>query len=75
MSKKETTLHEMAVRLCEGGAVEINGLVVKAKKVGNDITPCDICDMDCLCHGNMVLLCVELDSYDGFKHILYLPQP
>ena len=75
MSKKKMTLHEKAVRLSEGGAVEIDSLVVRAKIVGNDIMPCDLCDMDCLCHGDMIDLCSELDSYDGFKHILYLPNP
>lgn len=74
MNKKKMTLHEKAVRLSEGGAVEIHSLVVMAKRVGDDIMPCDICDMDCLCHGDMVDLCSELDSYDGFQHMLYLPK-
>ena len=74
MSKKKMTIHEMAVRLCEGGADEINGLVVKAKKYKTDIMLCDICDMDCLCHGIMSDLCSECDSYDGFQHLLYLPK-
>ena len=73
MRKKVTTLHEMAVRLCEGGAVQINGLVVKAKKYNRYSDPCSICDMDCLCHGIMADLCSECDSYDGYKHLLYLP--
>lgn len=74
MNKKKMTLHEKAVRLSEGGAVEIDSLVVMAKIVGNDIIPCELCDMDCLCHGYMKDLCSELDSYDGFQHILYLPK-
>ena len=75
MSKKKMTFHEKVVRLREGGAVEIDGLVVRAKIVGDDIEPCEICDMDCLCHDDMAILCSELDSYDGYKHLLYLPQP
>lgn len=75
MSKKKMTLHEKAVRLSEGGAVEIDSLVVMAKRVGDDTMPCDICEMDCLCHQEMADLCSELDSYDRFMHILYLPQP
>lgn len=74
MSKKKIYLHEKVVRLSEGGAVEIHNLVVMAKRVGDDIMPCDICDMDCLCYGEMVELCSELDSYDGFQHLLYLPK-
>lgn len=73
MNKKKMTLHEKAVRLSEGGAVEIQSLVVMAKRVGDDIMPCDICDMYSLCHGDIVALCSELDSYDGYKHLLYLP--
>ena len=75
MSKKKMTLHEKAVKLSVGGAVEINGLVVKSKRVGDHIIPCDVCDMDCLCDEEMKGLCSELNSYDIFKQILYLPQP
>ena len=74
MSKKKMAFHEKVVRLREGGAVEINGLVVRAKIVADYIMPCNVCDMDCLCHEDMAVLCSELDSYDGFRHILYLPQ-
>lgn len=75
MKKKKMTLHEMAVRLSEGGAVQIYGLFVMAKRVNDDDMPCELCDMDSLCRGKMVDLCSEVDIYDGFKHILYLPQP
>lgn len=74
MNKKKMSLHEKVVRLSEGGAVEIHSLVVMAKRVEDDIMPCDVCDMDCLCHGDMVDLCSELDRYDRFQHVLYLPE-
>ena len=68
-------LHEKAVRLCEGGAVEINGLWVKTKVVEGQVDPCDICEMDCLCRMDMVELCAACENYDNKKHLLYLPHP
>lgn len=73
MTDKE--LYENAVRLCEGGIAEINGLVVRTKVVEGDIHPCDICEMDSACRGEMMELCTECDKYDHKYHLLYLPNP
>lgn len=75
MAKKRTkrmSLHDMAVRLCEGGVVEYNSLFLKATTVPDEEIACDVCRMDCLCHGNMIDLCSACDDYDRRKHLLYL---
>ncbi len=72
------TLHEKAVRLCEGGVVEIAGHFVRAKHyVGHDLS-CRYCDMDCACGVEMMNLCAECDAYERCQHILvfsYLKRP
>lgn len=73
MSEKE--LHEKAVRLCEGGAVNINGLWVKTRIVDYGVIPCEVCDMDCLCRMEMSSLCGACEAYDHKRHLLYLPNP
>lgn len=71
-TKKRMTLHDMAVRLCEGGTVEYDSLFLKAMVVPNEVNACDVCRMDCLCHDAMDNLCSECDDYDRRKHLLYL---
>lgn len=72
MNKNTKSLHERAVRLVEGGIVEVDGLMVKAIKAPIDFYPCESCDMDCLCHKDddteMAYLCMEVDSVgrDGY---------
>lgn len=73
MTDKER--YEKAVRLCEGGAVEINGLLVKAALVDDNEEACLVCDMDCLCRLEMLELCAEADGYDRKRHRLYLVNP
>lgn len=67
------SLHDMAVRLCEGGHVWIDGHYVGAKEVPNDVTPCDECGMDSVCHfgSPMCHLCKECDWYTNTPHLLY----
>lgn len=75
MAKKRTkrmSLHDMAVRLCEGGVVEFNSLFLKAITVPDEVNACDACRMDCLCHDAMINLCSACDDYDRRKHLLYL---
>lgn len=64
------TLHEMAVRLCEGGVIEYGGHFIKAKNVSDLDNPCQVCQMDCVCDMNMVDLCAECDTYTRTKHYL-----
>lgn len=64
------SLHDLAVGLCEGAMIEFNSLFIRAKVVEYVDDPCDVCDMDCLCHEEMSDLCAECDAYDGKRHKL-----
>ena len=65
------SLHDMAVRLCEGGEVFFMGYWLKAIKVPNGENPCELCRMDCICHMEMIDLCAECDGYGRCGHLLY----
>lgn len=67
----EKALHEMAVRLCEGGTVWYNGHFLKAKRIDTDDNPCYLCEMDSACDMNMTDLCGECEAYSRRKYMLY----
>lgn len=72
MSKrKEMTLHDKAVRLCEGGVVECSGHYVRAKEIPDGFCPCMECSMDSACDMEMTDLCAECDGLTRTPHILF----
>lgn len=64
MNHNHESMHEKAIRLIEGGIVEVSGLCVRMGYSPYIIDPCFCCDMDSLCHkGNPICdLCEECDS-------------
>ena len=62
--KDKQSIHEKAIRLIEGGIVEVDGHAVKLVKYAHIFDPCFLCEMDCLCHkGNeMCDVCEECDA-------------
>ena len=64
------SLHELAVRLCEGDQVCFLGHYIRAFRVAEWGNPCDVCEMDSICCNEMRDLCAECDRYDGKKHYL-----
>ena len=68
------TIHEKAIRLLEGGIVDVEGLAVRAIKAPIEFYPCEVCEMDCLCHSDteMVDVCDECDSIAEWGHYLKL---
>lgn len=62
--KMKVNIHEKAIRLVEGGIVNVDGHCVKLGKAPYIFDPCFVCEMDCLCHsGNeMCAVCEECDS-------------
>lgn len=68
--KNELSLHDKAVRLCEGGIVECEGHFVRAVKLPCNVEACENCDMDSACRYYMSRLCYECDEYEGKTHIL-----
>lgn len=71
MKQKKMTLHEKAVRLCEGGVVKCSGHYVRAKEIHPGFTACMECSMDSACDLEMSNLCDECDSLTHTKHILF----
>lgn len=57
-------IHDKAIRLIEGGIVNVDGLSVKLCKEGDIFDPCFCCEMDSLCHlgTEMQLVCRECDK-------------
>lgn len=68
--KKEMSLHDKAVRLAEGGIVEIAGHFVRAINIPDAENPCIHCEMDSACRMEMSDLCAELDAYTHSMHLL-----
>jgi len=64
---KRDTIHEKAIRLIEGGLVDVDGHCVKMKKASEDDGACMQCDMDCICRtdSEMYFVCLECDSITG----------
>ena len=59
--KNKQSIHEKAIRLIEGGIVEVDGPSVKLVKIPDSFDTCDSCEMDCLCHigSEMCYVCIE----------------
>lgn len=68
------SVHDKAVRLVEGGHVEVDGLTVRAIKVPIHYSPCAICEMDSLCYksevSEMAYVCKEVDYYRKGRYYL-----
>lgn len=62
--ENKQSIHEKAIRLLEGGIVEVDGHSVRVKKTPTYFDSCNYCEMDCLCHTGteMELVCKECDS-------------
>lgn len=71
MKQKKMTVHEKAVRLCEGGVVECSGHYIRAKEIHPGFTACMECSMDSACDLEMSNLCDECDSLTHTEHILF----
>ena len=64
------SLHEKAVRLCEGGIVFHCGYFFAAHTVADSEGPCEVCELDCICRLEIEELCELCDAYDGKRHYL-----
>ena len=62
--KNKQSIHKKAIRLIEGGIVDVDGHSVRLIKYFSDSVSCELCDMDCLCHrgSEMCNVCVECTS-------------
>lgn len=62
--ENKQSIHEKAIRLLEGGIVDVDGHSVRVVKTPNYFDACNYCEMDCLCHSGteMELVCKECDD-------------
>lgn len=72
--KEKMSIHDKAIRLIEGGIVDLDGHAVKFGGRGLVFRPCYQCEMDCLCHDGteMAAVCAECDSILGHDCFLNL---
>lgn len=70
--QKSYTDHEKAIRLLEGGLVEIDGHVFSIDEVGPDDDPCYTCELDSLCSQNILNICLEADMITRTYHRMIL---
>lgn len=75
---REDMIHLHAVRLLEGGHQWIDGHMLKAKKLYDNkwpyerSSPCNACELDCICRGLITDVCNELDTFNKGTYILEL---
>ena len=70
--EKAKTIHEKAIRLLEGGLVEIDGLVFSIDEAGPEVDPCYDCQLDSICSQNILSVCFEADVITNTYHKLIL---
>lgn len=68
------SVHEKAIRLIEGGIVDVDGHSVRLNKDDSELLSCELCDMDCLCHigTQMCSVCIECCTISKKNCILEL---
>ena len=59
---EKMSVHDKAIRLCEGGIVEIDGHCVCLMRCDDDENGCFICEMDSICRMEMVDVCAECSA-------------
>lgn len=72
--ENKQSIHEKAIRLLEGGIVEVDGHSVRVSKLPYELDACVECEMDCLCHfgTDIHLVCRECDMISQDNCILVL---
>lgn len=58
------SVHDIAIRLIEGGIEEIDGLCVALRHEPYIFDPCLTCELDCICHKGTTFcdVCKECDA-------------
>lgn len=72
--EKRMSIHDKAIRLIEGGIVDVDGHAVELGWSTYFINPCIHCDMGSLCHvgTEMCAVCEECDRIKGYDCYLNL---
>lgn len=69
---KVKSLHDLAIRLCEGGTVWFEGHCLRAIKLPDWADACNECNLDSICNHDIQELCLECDALVGKSHCLTL---
>ena len=75
--KMKDSVHEKAIRLLEGGIVEVDGHSVSLVVIPDSIDTCYHCEMDCLCHTgtemcDVCIECVEISKKNCILELVTL---
>lgn len=70
----KNSIHEKAIRLVEGGIVDVDGHSVQLVKDPDIFNPCYCCEMDSICHSGteMCSVCEECDNITQMSCFLVL---
>lgn len=66
------SVHEQAIRLLEGGIVELDNLCFSMTEVDSDDEACWVCELDSICSQNIINVCVEADNITHTRHKMIL---
>lgn len=71
---EKMTVHDKAIRLLEGGVVEIESDLFSLKRLSDEFDdyPCVACNLDSICKGEHADVCEECDAISGGKCCLQL---
>lgn len=71
---EKMTVHDKAIRLLEGGMVEIEGNCFSLRRLSCDnfVYPCLECDLDSICREEHADVCNECEAISGGKCCLRL---
>ena len=71
---KQKELNKKVQLLKAGQIVEISGDWFRAVKLpdGVEVRPCEECDLDSICHGDVFDVCVEMETLGSNKWLLKL---
>ena len=72
LNKQGQSDHDKAIRLLEGGLVEIDGLIFSIDEAGPEDDPCNSCRLDSICSANINRICLEADFITGTSHRMIL---
>ena len=71
---KKITEHDKAIRLLEGGIVEIAGNWFRVKRLSDDYdgNPCEECSLDSICRLEHTDVCAECETISNQRCMLEL---
>lgn len=74
---KQKELNKKVQLLKAGQIVEIDGDYFRAVKLPEDgvFRPCEACDLDSICHGDVFEVCCEMETCGSNRWLLKLAHP